>query len=87
MTDGEAARGSVTNGRREGILFLLIAGLTLIGFGVSLIVNVREIAYRIFDFYAPFMNAGRATRETFRYVGIGGVLVGVLWVAASFSIM
>ncbi|MFC8008190.1 hypothetical protein ACFUMJ_05230 [Streptomyces olivaceus] len=68
-------------------MFLLIVGLVLIGFGVCLIANVREIAYRIFDFYASFMNTGRATRETFRYVGIGGVLVGVIWVAASFSMM
>ncbi|MEU0476903.1 hypothetical protein [Streptomyces olivaceus] len=65
----------------------LLAGLVLIGFGVCLIANVREVAYRIFDFYASFMNTGRATREAFRYVGIGGVLVGVLWVAASFSMM
>ncbi|MFC8869394.1 hypothetical protein ACFUAC_17330 [Streptomyces sp. NPDC057148] len=68
-------------------MFLLIAGLVLIGFGVCLIANVKEIAYRTFDFYASFMNAERATREIFRYVGIGSVLVGVLWVAASFSMM
>ncbi|MEU3901977.1 hypothetical protein [Streptomyces sp. NPDC045251] len=68
-------------------MFLLMAGLVLIGFGVCLIVNVKKIAYRIFDFYASFMNTGRATRTTFRYVGVGGVLVGVIWVVASFSVM
>ncbi len=67
-------------------MFLLIVGMALIGFGVCLIGNVGGVAHRLFDFYASFMNTGRATPSIFRYVGIGGVLVGSLWVAASFSV-
>lgn len=67
-------------------MFLLIVGVLLIGFGACLIGNVGGIAHAIFDFYASFMDAGRAKPNTFRYVGIFGVLVGLLWVAASFSV-
>ncbi|WP_432044295.1 hypothetical protein [Streptomyces cadmiisoli] len=67
-------------------MFLLIVGMAPVGFGACLIGNVGGISHRIFDFYASFRNTGRATRLTFRYVGIGGVLVGFLWIAASFSV-
>lgn len=67
-------------------MFLLIFGIILIGFGACLIGNVAGVAHRIFDFYASFMNTGRATPNTFRMVGFFGLLVGSIWIAASFSV-
>lgn len=67
-------------------MFLLIFGISLIGFGICLIADAGGVAHRMFDFYASFMNPGRATANTFRLVGIFGVLVGSIWVAASFSV-
>ncbi|MES5819773.1 hypothetical protein [Streptomyces sp. RG80] len=64
----------------------LIFGVSLIGFGICLIADLGGVAHRIFDFYASFMNPGRATVNAFRLVGVFGVLVGSMWVAASFSV-
>lgn len=63
----------------------LMFGISLIGFGICLIADVGSVAHRIFDFYASLMNPGRATAKAIRVVGIFGVLVGSIWVAASLS--
>lgn len=67
-------------------MFLLVFGIALVGFGICLIGNVRGIASRIYDFYESFMNPGRATVNTLRLVGVFMTLVGIGWVAASFSV-
>lgn len=61
-------------------MFSLTIGVALIALGVCLMVDVRGVAGRIYDFYASFMNPGNATRGTIRVVGVFMTLVGVVWV-------
>ncbi|MER8027994.1 hypothetical protein ABTZ78_03310 [Streptomyces bauhiniae] len=64
----------------------LIAGLAFMVFGVCLVADFSGVARRIYDFYASFMNPGRATPKTIRLVGVFITLVGVGWVGTSFPL-
>ncbi|MFD8910907.1 hypothetical protein [Streptomyces sp. NPDC059575] len=61
----------------------LVVGVAFIVFGVCLIADMSGVARRIHDFYASFMDPGRATPNTIRVVGVFVTLVGVGWVGTS----
>ncbi|MDX3093724.1 hypothetical protein PV417_03920 [Streptomyces sp. ME19-03-3] len=58
----------------------LVVGLTLIAFGVCLVIDFAGVAGHIHNFYASFMNPGRATPNTIRLVGVFVILVEAGWV-------
>jgi len=61
----------------------LAVGIALTIFGVLLIGDFGKIATRIYDFFASFMDPGRATAGTFRLVGVFAIPVGAMWIVAS----
>ncbi|MEU6184102.1 hypothetical protein [Streptomyces coeruleorubidus] len=64
-------------------MFGLAVGTAMIVFGVLLIGDFGKAATRIYDFFASFMDPGRATAGTFRLVGVFAILVGAVWAVTS----
>lgn len=68
------------------MLFGLMGGAAITGFGVCLAANIKNLADRLFEYYSSTgLTMGTATAGTFRLVGGGNVLIGLFWIATAIT--
>lgn len=66
-------------------MFAITIGVCVAYFGVCLSGNFWNLAGRIFEFLSGVVNIGTATVNTFRLIGMGGILIGLFWIVTALS--
>ncbi|MER7699156.1 MULTISPECIES: hypothetical protein [unclassified Streptomyces] len=61
----------------------IVVGVLLFSVGVCLVGNFWGLASRVLDHASVLVDAGGATVNTFRLVGVVAMIVGLFWVATA----